>query len=77
MAQLKFSTLQAQLPATGFIRQGQLIGQDGLPGLLPVSASTLWRLVRKGQFPAPVKLSANVTAWRAEDVAQWLLQVKG
>src|SRR4051794_26453625 len=57
----------ATLPATGFIRQAQLLG-----GTLPFSASTLWRKVRAGEFPAPVKLSAGVTAWKVEDVRAWM-----
>jgi len=55
------------LPATGFVRQSQLI-----PGPLPFSTATLWRRVKAGTFPQPVKLSERVTAWRAEDVRQWL-----
>lgn len=55
------------LPAAGYIRQAQLLG-----GALPFSASTLWRKVRAGEFPAPVKLSAGVTAWKVEDVRAWM-----
>ena len=57
------------LPATGFIRQSQIVGS-----ILPVGASTLWRWVNAGTFPKPVKLSARVTAWRCEDVRLWLDQ---
>lgn len=55
------------LPATGFLRQSQIVGN-----IIPVGASTLWRWVATGRFPKPVKLSARVTAWRCEDVRQWL-----
>lgn len=72
-----------ELPATGYVRQSQLIGtparntdeehaQDAKPGILPFSSSTLWRMVKAGKFPAPVKLSARVTAWRVEDVRAWM-----
>jgi len=57
------------LPETGFVRQAQL-----LAGVLPFSASTLWRKVRDHSFPAPVKLSAGVTAWKAEEVRAWIAQ---
>ncbi|NDV12490.1 helix-turn-helix transcriptional regulator [Crenobacter caeni] len=62
------------LPQTGFVRQPLLVGdtRTGTPGVLPFSPSTLWRRVRAGTFPAPVKLSERVTAWRAEDVRRWL-----
>jgi len=55
------------LPTTGFVRQAQL-----LAGGVPLSASTLWRKVRAQTFPAPVRLSAGVTAWRVEDVRAWM-----
>ena len=56
-----------ELPATGYFRQSQLI-----PGIIPFSSATLWRMVKKGTFPAPIKLSQRVTAWRAADVAAWM-----
>lgn len=54
------------LPETGFVRQPQVLR------LVPVSKSTLWRRVRAKTFPAPVKLSPGVTAWRAEDLRAWI-----
>lgn len=59
------------LPATGFIRQRQLLG------IIPVSPATLWRWVKAGDFVAPVRLGANVTAWRIEDVKSWMNSQKG
>ena len=38
---------------------------------LGVSHVTLWRWVKAGQFPQPVKLSPRCTAFREEDVAAW------
>lgn len=40
--------------------------------LIPLSHSTLWNHVKNGQFPKPVKLSANVTAWRNADIIEWM-----
>ncbi len=59
--------LIARLPETGFIRKAQLI-----PFIIPFSNTTLWRKVKAGEFPAPIKISARVTAWRAEDVRAWM-----
>ena len=56
-----------ELPATAFVRQTQLI-----PCVLPFSAATLWRKVKNGSFPAPVKLSDRVTAWKTDEVREWL-----
>lgn len=43
---------------------------DILPSL-PFSAATLWRRVKAGTFPAPLKISRGVTAWRREDIDAW------
>jgi len=56
------------LPGEALIRLAVLLAL----GLLPFSASTLWRKVRRGAFPAPIKVSPNVTAWRVRDVRKWL-----
>ncbi len=59
--------ISAELPKTGFLRQSELI-----PSPIPFSPATLWRKVKDGTFPAPVKLSARVTAWRVEDIRAWI-----
>ncbi len=53
-------------PKQGFIRQ------KGLLNLVGFSAPTLWRKVKAGTFPKPVKLGQNMTAWRYEDVEAWM-----
>lgn len=42
-----------------------------LKARLNVSGSSIWAWVKKGTFPAPVKLSQNTTAWNAADVEAW------
>ena len=56
------------LPDTGFIRQKLLLR------FVPFSKSTLWRRVNAGVFPAPIRLSVGITAWRAEDVRRWIAE---
>ncbi len=66
------SSVQSKcLPETGYVRQSQLLL------FVPFSRSTLWRRVKDGSFPAPVKLSPKVTAWRVEDVRRWMAEVDG
>lgn len=62
------------LPETAFVRISELASykKRGRHGILPVSAATVWAWVRKGQFPAPVKISDKVTAWRVADVRKHL-----
>ena len=38
---------------------------------LDVSGSSIWAWVKKGTFPKPIKLSANCTAWNADDIEEW------
>lgn len=53
-------------PVETFLREPQVLAR------VPVSPSTLWRWVREGKFPKPVKLGVMTSAWRASDVAAWI-----
>lgn len=33
--------------------------------------SSIWRLVKDGSFPRPVKVSPGATRWRRVDLEQW------
>jgi predicted DNA-binding transcriptional regulator AlpA len=63
------------LPDSAYIREAQLVQSPKRPesrAPLPFSAPTLWRKVRAGTFPAPLKLSERVTAWRVGSIREWL-----
>ena len=63
------------LPDSAFIRESQLVQspkRPETPAPLPFSAPTLWRKVKAGTFPAPVKLSERVTAWNVGTVRAWM-----
>lgn len=48
-------------------RTGEMLQMFG------VTKSTLWRWVRETEgFPQPIKLSERVTAWKAEEVHDWI-----
>jgi len=53
------------LPDVGFVRLSSIIAPGGP---LPISRSTWFAWLRDGRAPAPVKLSARITAYRVEDV---------
>ncbi len=36
-----------------------------------VGVSTIWRWVREGRFPAPIRPSRGVTRWRVTDLERW------
>lgn len=60
------------LPATGFLRLSQILGDADAnppsPPIIPIGKSAWWAGVRDGRFPAPVKLGPRTTAWRVEDI---------
>lgn len=63
------------LPDSAFVRESQLVQSPKRPDIpvpLPFSAPTLWRLVKAGRFPKPVKLSQRVTAWNIGAVRAWI-----
>jgi prophage regulatory protein len=53
---------QEPLPETGFVRLPQVLR------VFPVSKSHWWAGVKAHKYPQPVKLSAKISAWRAEDI---------
>ena len=53
-------------------RSALLREREVLQCFLPVSKSTLWVMVRRGDFPKPMKISAGVTVWRLGDIQDWL-----
>lgn len=63
------------LPDSAFIRESQLVqsrSRPDIPAPLPFSAPTLWRKVKAGTFPKPIKLSERVTAWQVGAVRTWI-----
>jgi len=58
------------LPETGFLRITHILGNSktNTTPIIPVSKSTWWAGVKSGKFPKPLKLGANTTVWRVEDI---------
>ena len=57
----------SELPEIGLFRLEQFV-----PHLVGVGRSTWWKLVAAGKAPQPVKLSARVAVWRAEDLRSFI-----
>lgn len=51
--------------------QGMSRAKDILP-LLPFGRTTLHEWSQDGRFPASIKLSPTIVAWRNSDVLEWL-----
>lgn len=39
---------------------------------LNISRATLWRKVRRGEFPPPVEVSTGRKAWKESDISDWI-----
>jgi prophage regulatory protein len=61
----------AILPTAGFIRETTVLI------FVPISRATLWRKVKSGEFPKPVKLGPKITAWKVEAVREYLDSIGG
>lgn len=55
-----------------YYRATDLTSAPNRKGLLPISQTTLWRWVKDGNFPKPVKLGPSVTAWSSRSIQTWL-----
>jgi prophage regulatory protein len=55
-----------QIPARAFIRTRLLLY------ILPFPRMTVMKKVTSGNFPQSVKLTRRITAWRVEDVRNWM-----
>ncbi|MDD2800206.1 MAG: AlpA family phage regulatory protein [Methylococcales bacterium] len=53
---------QDTLPEIGFIKLPQVLE------IIPVSRSTLLKMVKSGEYPAPIKLSERSVAWKVSDI---------
>jgi len=39
---------------------------------IPISRSTWWRWVKEGRAPKPIKLGKNITAWRSNEIDDFI-----
>jgi prophage regulatory protein len=60
------------LPTEGFVREWQILGRKKavppIAPIIPVGRTQWWAGIKSGRYPAPVKLSERVTAWRVSDI---------
>lgn len=49
----------------------RLIRRPEVESIVGLKRSMIYRLMREGRFPTPVKLSARAVAWRLSEVQAW------
>ena len=54
------------------IRKDRLIRLKEVLTMVNISRSTLYRLIRSGAFPEPVRLGERVVAWWESEVRAWM-----
>jgi len=50
----------------------RLLTVTELSAWLRVSRSTIYRMLRKGELPRPLRLSRRRVGWREADIRRWL-----
>ncbi|CAE6865510.1 hypothetical protein R69658_07838 [Paraburkholderia aspalathi] len=51
------------------LRSKSVFGESAATGL---SKTQCYRLIQRGEFPAPLKIGARAVAWRASEVQAWI-----
>jgi predicted DNA-binding transcriptional regulator AlpA len=50
----------------------RLITYAELRERIPFTRQTIWRMVRDGRFPPPIRLTTSRTVWRLSTVLAWI-----
>lgn len=52
----------------------RLLRPSAVAARIGLSIPTIWRLRRRGDFPAPIRLSVGAIAFREADIEAWIKQ---
>ena len=50
----------------------ELLRLRDLLKVVPISRSVIYDMVKRGEFPKPVKVGPRAVAWRMSDVRDWI-----
>jgi predicted DNA-binding transcriptional regulator AlpA len=50
----------------------RLVSRKEVLGIIGISNATLWRWIKSGRFPTPLKIGARKVAWRTSIVTSWI-----
>ena len=50
----------------------KILRRPAVQTMTGLTTSTLYRLIRNGQFPRPVRLGPQAVGWRIEEVTEWI-----
>jgi predicted DNA-binding transcriptional regulator AlpA len=63
---------ELQMPDTASLAPDTMLTMQQVRQLIPLSHSQLYRMIKAGTFPRPVRLSPNRIAFSATTINQWL-----
>ncbi|CAN1516011.1 AlpA Predicted transcriptional regulator [Sphingomonadaceae bacterium] len=52
----------------------KLLRRPDVSNKVKISKTQIYRLIRKGQFPPPFKLSERVSVWNEGEIDSWLAE---
>lgn len=52
--------------------QQTLLSKERVVEITSLSATTIWRMMKKGTFPKSVKASMGRVAWYKSDIDKWI-----
>ena len=52
--------------------QNRILPAAAVSKRLGISRTTLWRLIKAGDFPQAIKLSPNRVGWRESQITAWI-----
>jgi prophage regulatory protein len=55
----------------------RMLDERGVRAIIPVGHTTLWRMVKKGQFPKATFVSPNRCFWFEDVVLAWQNEIEG
>jgi predicted DNA-binding transcriptional regulator AlpA len=55
----------------------RMLGEKEVLKLLGIGHTSLWRMVKRGQFPKPTFMSPNRCFWFEDQVLAWQNQIEG
>jgi prophage regulatory protein len=64
------------LPATGAMNELKLLDKWKVEEMTSLDITTIYRKIRAGDFPKPVRVGRRRVAWRESDIAAWQMRLE-
>lgn len=51
----------------------KLLKLKQVQGIVPLSRSSIYEKMARGEFPRPIKLGTRAVAWRSDEITAWIV----